>query len=230
MFFFFFCGERTFRKEIPGYEGMVCQCHHCGNMAGHVIKSHPWFTVCFIVSIQCPCLLSFPRPCRRRLFAPARFAMAWPASYLNQTKRLTPTAPDPLYYQGTQGCVLSHLQLQPATREPSRRHGHGQWRPASATATTTSRAAPAIRLATRALDGVLPVVWPCPRLLGVSWASHLHTRVHKCVFALYVQYPAACDCVTCPSSVAPRSSSFGTLPIGAFGNRETRVDLVGLHA
>ncbi|EQL02901.1 ribonuclease p complex subunit [Ophiocordyceps sinensis CO18] len=48
MFFFFFCGERTFRKEIPGYEGMVCQCHHCGNMAGHVIKSHPWFTVCFI--------------------------------------------------------------------------------------------------------------------------------------------------------------------------------------
>jgi hypothetical protein len=48
MFFFFTCGEHTFRKEVPGYEGMVCQCHHCGNMAGHVIKSNPWFTFCFI--------------------------------------------------------------------------------------------------------------------------------------------------------------------------------------
>ncbi|PHH86823.1 hypothetical protein CDD83_9705 [Cordyceps sp. RAO-2017] len=48
MFFFFICGEHTFRKEIPGYEGIVCQCHHCGNMSGHVIKSNPWFTVCFI--------------------------------------------------------------------------------------------------------------------------------------------------------------------------------------
>lgn len=52
--FFFFCGEHTFRKEVPGYEGIVCQCHHCGNMAGHVIKSHPWFTVCFIVRARAP--------------------------------------------------------------------------------------------------------------------------------------------------------------------------------
>ncbi|KAH7375886.1 hypothetical protein B0T11DRAFT_271161 [Plectosphaerella cucumerina] len=48
MFFFFVCGEHTFRKQVDGYEGMVCQCYNCGNMAGHVIKSHPWFTFCWI--------------------------------------------------------------------------------------------------------------------------------------------------------------------------------------
>ncbi|KFA65595.1 hypothetical protein S40285_04360 [Stachybotrys chlorohalonatus IBT 40285] len=48
MFFFFTCGEHTFRKDVPGYEGIVCQCHHCGNMAGRVVKSNPWFTFCFI--------------------------------------------------------------------------------------------------------------------------------------------------------------------------------------
>ncbi|KAF9878610.1 hypothetical protein CkaCkLH20_04102 [Colletotrichum karsti] len=48
MFFFFVCGEHTFRKPVEGYEGMVCQCYNCGNMAGHVIKSHPWFTFCWI--------------------------------------------------------------------------------------------------------------------------------------------------------------------------------------
>ncbi|KAJ4308274.1 hypothetical protein N0V84_012195 [Fusarium piperis] len=48
MFFFFVCGEHTFRKEVSGYEGMVCQCHHCGNMAAHVTKSNPWFTFCWI--------------------------------------------------------------------------------------------------------------------------------------------------------------------------------------
>jgi hypothetical protein len=50
MFFFFVCGEHTFRKDVHGYEGMVCQCYNCGNMAGRVIKSHPWFTFCWIVS------------------------------------------------------------------------------------------------------------------------------------------------------------------------------------
>ncbi|KAK4158814.1 hypothetical protein QBC43DRAFT_223457 [Cladorrhinum sp. PSN259] len=44
----FTCGEHTFRKEVEGYEGLVCQCHNCGNYAGSVIKSHPWFTFCFI--------------------------------------------------------------------------------------------------------------------------------------------------------------------------------------
>lgn len=49
MFFFFVCGEHTFRKEVKGYEGMVCQCHHCGNMAANVVKSNPWFTFCWVV-------------------------------------------------------------------------------------------------------------------------------------------------------------------------------------
>ncbi|KAI1414917.1 hypothetical protein F5Y13DRAFT_10249 [Hypoxylon sp. FL1857] len=44
----FTCGEHTFRKEVEGYEGVTCQCHNCGNWAGHVIKSNPWFTFCFV--------------------------------------------------------------------------------------------------------------------------------------------------------------------------------------
>ncbi|XXH05967.1 hypothetical protein Hte_012410 [Hypoxylon texense] len=44
----FTCGEHTFRKEVEGYEGIVCQCHNCGNYSGHVIKSNPWFTFCFV--------------------------------------------------------------------------------------------------------------------------------------------------------------------------------------
>lgn len=61
MFFFFVCGEHTFRKDVEGYEGMVCQCYNCGNMAGHVIKSHPWFTFCWIVCCPVPrLLLLFP--------------------------------------------------------------------------------------------------------------------------------------------------------------------------
>ncbi|KAI1398803.1 hypothetical protein F4819DRAFT_467298 [Hypoxylon fuscum] len=44
----FTCGEHTFRKEVEGYEGITCQCHNCGNYAGHVIKTNPWFTFCFV--------------------------------------------------------------------------------------------------------------------------------------------------------------------------------------
>ncbi|KAK3934951.1 hypothetical protein QBC46DRAFT_398614 [Diplogelasinospora grovesii] len=44
----FTCGEHTFRKEVEGYEGIVCRCYNCGNYSGHVIKSHPWFTFCFV--------------------------------------------------------------------------------------------------------------------------------------------------------------------------------------
>ncbi|KAI5865869.1 hypothetical protein GGS23DRAFT_554388 [Durotheca rogersii] len=44
----FTCGEHTFRKEVEGYEGLTCQCHNCGNYAGHAVKSNPWFTFCFI--------------------------------------------------------------------------------------------------------------------------------------------------------------------------------------
>ncbi|KFH46407.1 hypothetical protein ACRE_027190 [Hapsidospora chrysogenum ATCC 11550] len=48
MFFFFVCGEKTIRSELAGYEGVVCQCHHCGNMSGRVLKRRPFFTFCFI--------------------------------------------------------------------------------------------------------------------------------------------------------------------------------------
>lgn len=47
----FTCGEHTFRKEVEGYEGIICRCYNCGNQSGRVIKSHPWFTFCFIVSL-----------------------------------------------------------------------------------------------------------------------------------------------------------------------------------
>ncbi|KAK4242716.1 hypothetical protein C8A03DRAFT_40058 [Achaetomium macrosporum] len=44
----FTCGEQTFRKEVAGYEGLVCRCYNCGNYSASVVKSHPWFTFCFI--------------------------------------------------------------------------------------------------------------------------------------------------------------------------------------
>lgn len=50
MFFFFLCGEHTFRSDVEGYEGITTQCHHCGNMSARVLKSRPFFTVCFVVS------------------------------------------------------------------------------------------------------------------------------------------------------------------------------------
>ena len=46
----FTCGEHTFRKEVEGYNGLVCRCYNCGNYSGSVVKSNPWFTFCFIVS------------------------------------------------------------------------------------------------------------------------------------------------------------------------------------
>ncbi|KAI6783135.1 uncharacterized protein J7T54_000637 [Emericellopsis cladophorae] len=48
MFFFFTCGEKTIRSKLPGYEGVVCQCHNCGNMSGRVLKRRPFFTFCFV--------------------------------------------------------------------------------------------------------------------------------------------------------------------------------------
>lgn len=53
----FTCGEHTFRKEVEGYEGVICQCHNCGNYSGRVIKSNPWFTFCFIVGLPSPLFL-----------------------------------------------------------------------------------------------------------------------------------------------------------------------------
>ncbi|KAK4116788.1 hypothetical protein N656DRAFT_700887 [Canariomyces notabilis] len=48
MFFIFTCGEHTFHKPVQGYEGLVCRCYNCGNYSAAVIKSHPWFTFCFV--------------------------------------------------------------------------------------------------------------------------------------------------------------------------------------
>ncbi|KAB5578281.1 hypothetical protein GE09DRAFT_1089169 [Coniochaeta sp. 2T2.1] len=44
----FTCGETTFRREVEGYEGIVCRCHNCGNYSAKVVKSKPWFTFCFV--------------------------------------------------------------------------------------------------------------------------------------------------------------------------------------
>ncbi|RDL42456.1 Uncharacterized protein BP5553_02435 [Venustampulla echinocandica] len=48
MCFIFTCGETEFSKQLQGYEGVVCQCHNCGNYSARVIKRNPWFTFCFI--------------------------------------------------------------------------------------------------------------------------------------------------------------------------------------
>ncbi|KAK3328909.1 hypothetical protein B0H66DRAFT_596519 [Apodospora peruviana] len=71
----FTCGEHTFRKEVEGYEGVICQCYNCGNYRGHVVKSHPWFTFCFIPviplsfkgyeDISCP-ICNFQQPVSHR--------------------------------------------------------------------------------------------------------------------------------------------------------------------
>lgn len=61
VFFFFVCGEYTFRSEVKGYEGVICQCHNCGNMSARVIKSRPFFTFCFVVSVS-TCRLRYEKP------------------------------------------------------------------------------------------------------------------------------------------------------------------------
>ncbi|OAA73550.1 hypothetical protein ISF_00451 [Cordyceps fumosorosea ARSEF 2679] len=48
MAFFFVCGQQTFRSEVKGYEGLITQCHHCGNMGARVQKERPFFTICYI--------------------------------------------------------------------------------------------------------------------------------------------------------------------------------------
>ena len=58
----FTCGEHTFRKEVEGYQGLVCRCYNCGNYSASVVRSHPWFTFCFVVSFNLPSPLSFPPP------------------------------------------------------------------------------------------------------------------------------------------------------------------------
>ncbi|KAI0007744.1 hypothetical protein F4779DRAFT_590438 [Xylariaceae sp. FL0662B] len=83
----FTCGEHTFRKQVEGYENVTCQCHNCGNYSGHVIKSNPWFTFCFVVSpVQ-----SLPL----HLFPPTIYAIS---TYIPHKKEaLTNDNPEHLY-------------------------------------------------------------------------------------------------------------------------------------
>ncbi|KAH8597667.1 hypothetical protein B0O99DRAFT_617914 [Bisporella sp. PMI_857] len=48
MCFIFTCGETEFKKQLQDYNGVLCQCHNCGNYSAHAIKRNPWFTFCFI--------------------------------------------------------------------------------------------------------------------------------------------------------------------------------------
>lgn len=114
MCFVFTCGEHTFRKEVEGYEGVVCRCYNCGNYSGHVIKSNPWFTFCFIVSSALslarrssfPLRASHPVEAFANPIAPTHFVARPPALDERIHRRQLP-----------------HLQLQPAAREPARRAG-----------------------------------------------------------------------------------------------------------
>lgn len=108
MFFFFVCGEHTFRSDVKGYEGLTVQCFNCGNMTAHVVKERPFFTICYVVR-------NFPS------FSPL----------LQSVSRLTVMLParHPAHPLGLRRCCLQHLQLPPAAREPKRRACNGQRRP-----------------------------------------------------------------------------------------------------
>ncbi len=113
----FTCGEHTFRKAVEGYEGIVCRCYNCGNTSGHVIKSHPWFTFCFVVSLR-DCVTRFS-----------------PASLL--TYGCTLPADNTLYHPRLRGRGVPDLQLRAAPGAQTGRPGHaarrGHRRAAAAT-------------------------------------------------------------------------------------------------
>lgn len=131
MFFFFLCGEHTFRSEVEGYEGIMTQCHHCGNMSARVLKSRPFFTLCFVVSAYFLDPTSMYKVTHRVSNLAARgsgFASALrplpmpsPKHYnpiynrkLDANAILPPLAHHPLYHLRLQGRGLPHLQLPPA--------------------------------------------------------------------------------------------------------------------
>lgn len=101
----FTCGEHTFRKEVEGYEGVVCRCHNCGNYSGHVIKQNPWFTFCFIVSLSRNSVSESGADCA------------------------TVACDSPLD-QGLYRCLVPYLQLSATARASSRRPGYEgrRWR------------------------------------------------------------------------------------------------------
>lgn len=121
MFFFFVFGEHTFKKPVPGYEKLVCQCYNCGNMSGRVLKSNPFFTICWIVSPLRPLFRPSPAlPCS------SSAAPVFPTHHPIHPAKLTRTpASHPPLDKGVQGRRVPHLQLQAAAREQARRDSHG---------------------------------------------------------------------------------------------------------
>ena len=99
----FTCGEHTFRKEVEGYNGLVCRCYNCGNYSGSVVKSHPWFTFCFIVSLETP---QSPLPTRCPARRPRGLASPSGAT-LTQPRRAT--ARDPALDEGLRRRLVPRL-------------------------------------------------------------------------------------------------------------------------
>lgn len=91
---------------MEGYEGVVCQCHNCGNYSGHVIKSNPWFTFCFIV---------------RRPLTPKRAPLSQLMSALSLIVLATcmRLAGDSALNTRLRGYRLQHLQLCTTSAESS---------------------------------------------------------------------------------------------------------------
>jgi len=128
----FTCGEHTFRKEVEGYEGVVCRCHNCGNYSGNVVKSHPWFTFCFIVSAQTP----RPLPSDRQ---PGGLQGLGLVLFPKLTLLL---APHPIVHPRLRGHRMPSLQL-PATAQPPARCSGDEERRGRDPITTPRRAAAA---------------------------------------------------------------------------------------
>lgn len=126
----FTCGEHTFRKEIEGYEGVVCRCYNCGNYSGRVIKTHPWFTLCFVVSffvlafvltaLAFSSLLSSLRPPFLHFVLAALTFSSLLSSLRSLCRRplANSTARHPPLDPRLRRCHLPHLQLLAAARAP----------------------------------------------------------------------------------------------------------------
>jgi hypothetical protein len=53
MCLFFVFGEEKFRRRLDGYDDVRVQCYNCGNWSANVRKTHPFFTLCWVVSWFC---------------------------------------------------------------------------------------------------------------------------------------------------------------------------------
>jgi ribosomal protein S27E len=48
MCLFFVFGEQKYRRSLAGYDNLRVRCYNCGNWNAHVIKTHPFITLCWI--------------------------------------------------------------------------------------------------------------------------------------------------------------------------------------